>query len=218
MVLLKKVQKLQFISVFLGSCILLLPFFFFACDKNNKQDDPLAGKSQVTEEKLITDYIQHSYNGNELKIIKGNFRANESENSAVLFEVNKGPELGIRFILLHVAGDSVSQQFSSSLFDGAVNEAVYEKIRVPGKNYDGVYYNSGSYFMGSGGGEIFSYIVDFSEAKIYTAHLFILKNQVPKLFIPEIVRNTEMGTFFQKKCKIDFPNVQVVSRDYKFVD
>ncbi len=200
---------------------LLCSLFFFAlvvlpgCGKNDKSEgQPVAFK---TEDERIIEFVNTTYHCKEAKVLKGMYKP-EYDLFAVVYEVNSGTEFGIRFLLVHLHADSVVVDYSSNLIDGAVNQSAFERVRIPGKNYDLVYYNSTDYFMGSGGGEVFTYVIDFNEPLIAYGHMFISGSGAPNFYIPSSVKDQSIRDYLLRRIKSDFSDVKPVSQDYKFVN
>ena len=214
MVLFKKGQKLQYIK--LPALLSIVVIIFFAgCEKKNENQEPQAAFK--TDNERIIEFVNNRYHCKEVKVLNGSFKPN-CNLFAVVYEVNSGTEFGIKFILAHIASDSVIVDYNSDLFDGAVNQSIFEKTNLPGKGYDAAYYNSAGYFMGSGGGEVFAYVVDFKDAIIASGHIFISGESGPKLYIPATVKDKITRDALIKKIKNDFPEIKPVSQDVKFVD
>ena len=172
----------------------------------------------MTIEKAIAGEIQKKFGSSEFRTIHGQYTNDLSESFAVLVEINKGTALGVRFCLVKEDTKGIAFIYESPVFDGSVNQSIFEKIKLPDTPVDFIYYNSGSYFMGSGGGEIFGDLVDFSHSQIYSAHLFIRNSEGPQLYMADSIQNSGIGKFFQAKFKNDFPDLHLTTHDYKFVE
>ena len=69
--------------------------------------------------------------------------------------------------------------------------------------------------MGSGGGEQFSYIINFNDSEIYYAHLISVPKKVDTIFLSNNIKNEQIKNFFLSIAKKDFPNINVSSTDIK---
>ena len=87
-----------------------------------------------------------------------------------------------------------------------------EKLNLPGVEHDLVYYTSLNYFMGSAGGEVFSYIIDFKDQKTYYAHLVSEPGKPVYLFL-SVNNNQEIYLYFTSSFKKDFPAFKIASKD-----
>ena len=88
-----------------------------------------------------------------------------------------------------------------------------DKIKFSSIDYDLVYYNSQGYFLGSGGGEVFSYIIDFENKQVYYAHLVVESPTETSLFISDNTQNKELVNFFTLTFNKDYPTLKIVKDD-----
>jgi hypothetical protein len=94
-----------------------------------------------------------------------------------------------------------------------VTQNFVDKIKFSSIDYDLVYYNSQGYFMGSGGGEVFSYIVDLENKQVYSAHLVVESQSSTYLFISDNTQIKELINFFTLTFKKDYPSLTIVDDD-----
>jgi len=99
------------------------------------------------------------------------------------------------------------------LLDGSFKQGFIDKIKFSSFDTELIYYNSRDYYLGSGGGEIFSYIIDFEAKQVYYAHLVIEPSTSVSLFISENTGNKEIRNFFVLTFKKDYPNLKLVDDD-----
>jgi hypothetical protein len=130
-------------------------------------------------------------------------------------EIADDKSWGIRFYLFEIDDKELSQVFESEMYDGSFNESLIKKIKFPDFDYELIYYNSQDYFMGSGGGEIFSYIVDYDLKRIYYAHLVTESESKISLFISENTEIPVIKNFFIGNFKRDYPSFTMLSEDIK---
>ena len=143
---------------------------------------------------------------------KGNFDKDSVVEIAAGTEIENKKEWGIQFYLLKLEQNKFEKTFQTNLLKGSFKESLTKKIEFPAFDYELMYYNSQDYFLGSGGGEIFSYIIDFKNQKTFYAHLFIEKEKI-SLFLSDNIDNSDIKNFFIANFKRDYPNLQIVSRD-----
>jgi hypothetical protein len=182
-----------------------------------KKENNVPQNSLKSDDERIIEFINAQYHCKEVKILNGVFKPNINGFAAV-YEVNAGTEFGIKFMLAHIQSDSIVVDYNSKLVDGAVNQSIFERVRITDNSSDAVYYNSSGYFMGSGGGEVFAYVVDFNETTVSFGHVYVTGENQPKLYIPATVKDKETRNFLLNKVRVDFPNVKLVNQDFKFVD
>lgn len=128
-------------------------------------------------------------------------------------EINNAEDWGIKFIQLEKTGDELKLIYETDLLEGSFKESLVDKIKIASIDYDLMYYNSQGYYLGSGGGEIFSYIIDFENKEVYYAHLVAESENSVSLFISDNVVNKEVKNFFTFVFKKDYPNLVLVNDD-----
>lgn len=152
--------------------------------------------------------------GNQLKVIlSGNFDIDSLPETAAGIEINESNNWGIKFIFFKVQDSKLFKIYESNLLDGSFKDCLVETKRLDGWNHDLIYYNSEDYFWGSGGGEVFSYLVDLVEQKIYYAHLFSEMRKPVELFLSKNIENKNLKSFFILEFKKDYPGLRLSSQD-----
>ncbi len=156
--------------------------------------------------------------GNDTQIaLTGNFGGDSTREFAAGTEVNKPDKWGIQFHLLKKDGNTFQDAFSTDLLKGSFTGAFVGKEKLQSEKFDMIYYNSLDYFMGSGGGEVFTYLVDFNNKITYYAHLFIEQGKSISLFLSGNV-TPEIKNFFLSVFKKDYPNLKIVGKDVDLDD
>ena len=161
----------------------------------------------------VLDVVKNHYNKETQVAFSGLFDETGKQYIAAGFEINNADEWGIKFEFLEKSGNEFILKYESELLDGSFKESFVDKIQFSSIDYDLVYYNSRGYFMGSGGGEVFSYIVDFENKDVYSAHLVVESESLTSLFISENTQNKELINFFTLTFKKDYPNLKIVEDD-----
>jgi len=186
-----------------------IPLILFSCaDKKVKipQID-YENKTQVLET------IQKFYDKNFEIAVSGLFDKIGKQYIAAGMEVNNNNDWGIKFVFLENIGDEFESKFETDLLEGSFKESLVDKIKISSFNYDLLYYNSQGYYLGSGGGEIFSYIIDFENKQVYYAHLVVESERSVSLFISDNAVNKDVVNFFTFSFKKDYPNLVIVNDD-----
>ncbi len=202
---------------FIVTAIILFPLFIFNCGdsqekKNNKAPlkdykDPVV---QLIEAKSIL--------GNDAKLtFLGFFNDDKQEEIAVGLEINTKEEEGIKFAIMDISKENPEKVYETKLLDGSLSNGHLDKIKLPSLNYDLLYYNSGDYFLGSGGGEVFSYIVDYKNKEVYYSHL-VADSKRTSFYLSENIKNDDVRKFLLNAVKKDFPALELVSHDIEFDD
>jgi hypothetical protein len=164
----------------------------------------------------LLEVVKKHYNPNAVFATGGIFDDSGKQMIGVGIEVENNEDWGIKFALLQTVDEHLTVKFESELLDGSFKESLIDKIKFSSFGNELLYYNSQSYFMGSGGGEIFSYIVNFNDKEIYYAHLVVEPSNVTSLFISDNTENKEIKNFFNLTFKKDYPNLKIVTDDIIF--
>lgn len=130
-------------------------------------------------------------------------------------EVANKSEWGIRFFLLKLDGDDLVKVSQTDLLQGSFKGSMCNKIKFPSFDHELIYYNSRDYFLGSAGGEIFSYIINFQDNKTYYAHLVAEENKPAAMFVSNNIDVPEIRNFFILNFRRDYPKVSLSSSDLK---
>ena len=145
----------------------------------------------------------------------GNFDKDDNEEIVAGSEINTKDEWGIKFTSININSEKPEKIFETRLLEGSIEESRIEKLTLSSKDYDLLYYNSLDFFMGSGGGEVFCYIIDFNEKEAYYAHL-VADNKKVSLYLSDNIKNDDVRQFFLNTFKRDFPTYILVQQDIKY--
>ncbi len=161
----------------------------------------------------LLEIVKKYYNKDVQVVIGGMFDETGKKFEAAGTEINNNDAWGIKFTFLEQSGNEFIPKFETDLLDGSFKDCFVDKIKFPSIDYDLVYYNSQGFFLGSGGGEIFSYIIDFENKQVYYAHLVVELPNEPSLFISDNTENKELVSFFTLTFKKDYPSLKIVKDD-----
>jgi hypothetical protein len=197
-------------NIFKFAAVIALTVIFISCGDRNDTD--------------VVDYNDPEYTmrrakevlGEEVKFAYAGYFTRDSILSvAAGVEVSNSDTWGIKFFLLETDDGDLDKVFESDLYDGSFNESLIQKIKFPDFDYELIYYNSQDYFMGSGGGEVFSYILDFDLERVYYAHLITETDREISLFISDNTELPVLKNFFIGNFKRDYPSFTLLSEDKK---
>ncbi len=144
---------------------------------------------------------------------KGKFDKDSVIEIAAGTEIKSPKEWGIKFFLLKRTGDQLDIVFQSALLNGSFKDCLVQKIKFPFFDYELIYYNSQNFFLGSGGGEVYSYLVNYNEGKTYYAHLIMETDKPISLYLSDDIDISEVKNFFISNFKRDYPSLHLVSKD-----
>lgn len=195
-------------------------FVFASCKPDNNNDTNKANdlsSGSVTQAADLAE-AKKIYGESAVNVIRGHFSSDPSAlDMAAMLEISSDTVFGIEFAHLRQTNGSVKEIYRTKMLDGSFNESKTKKLNLPGISNDLVYYNSQDYYLGSGGGDIYSYIVDFAAKEIYSAHFFSYESKPISLYILPNA-NDEIKNFFINEFKALFPELKVVDTDYNYYE
>lgn len=197
----------KFALIFLFSLILI------SCgEKNNKKD--LGIVSKYNDPVFVLNQTKALLGNNVMFAKKGSYDLDTVVEVAAGTETSSAHKWGIRFYFLKLIGNNLTEIYDTGLLTGSFKESLINKIKFPEFDYELIYYNSQDYFLGSGGGEIFSDIINLNEHQVYYAHLIIESPKPVSLFISKNTDEVkEIKDFFVNNFKRDYPSLKLINKD-----
>ena len=189
--------------------VLLIFIFIFSC--SDKQE-----KIPVIEygnKARVLEVVKKHFNKDVGIAIGGMFDETGKQFIAIGSEINNSDDWGIKFAFIEKSGEEFDLKFETDLLEGSLKECFVDKIKFASIDHDLVYYNSQGYYLGSGGGEVFSYIIDLENKQVYYAHLVIESEISTSLFISDNTNSNELINFFTMTFKKDYPSLKLVNDD-----
>ena len=193
--------------------VLLLTLLLFSCNKKDESNNSTFQIPDFNDPQIAASEVSKVLGSDVAFAYKGTYDKDSSIEIASGTEINNSKEWGIKFILMKYINGSLSNVFQSGLLDGSFSESLVKKINLPAYNYDLIYYNSLDYFVGSGGGEVYSYIVDYDSSQVFYAHLIIEQSEAISLFLSDNIKNKEVKDYFIKNFTNDYPSLKIISKD-----
>lgn len=194
-----------------------LIFTIASCGDENegKKIKVLSPDSAATFDRArILEFAKHKLG--EIKFSEvGNFQPDSVLGLIAGKEIINDTTFGIKFYFVRRENREFRVLYESPMLDGSFNEAMTRKIKLGDNDYDLLYYNSQDYFMGSGGGEIFSYIIDMNLKEVYYAHFFTVPDKPTSLYLSPNIKSESVKEFFIRNFQKDYPDLRVVGRDYR---
>lgn len=183
-------------------------------DNNDKKIRVLSADSAASfDRSKLLDFARHKIG--DLKFYEfGNYQPDSVLGLAAGQEIVGDSSFGIKFYLIKRENREYRIVFQSPELNGSFNEAMTRKFKLGDTDYDLIYYSSQDYFMGSGGGEIFSYIIDLNQKQVYYAHFFTVPSKPTSLYLSPNIQSEQVKEFFVKNFQKDYPELKVVTRDY----
>ena len=165
------------------------------------------------DKKQMLEITKKFFDENTSLAFGGVFDESGKETIIAGIEKNDKSEWGIKFYQLRLNDNKLEVVFETNLLNGSFKESFVDKIKFPRRDYELIYYNSQAYFMGSGGGEVISYIIDFGKKEVYYAHLVADPVVPPSLFISKNTQDKNISEFFYTYFKKDYPKLRIVDED-----
>lgn len=210
------ILKIKAINI---TCIILCSIIFITCKKSENKNVATINPDTTVVKQEINIEKARTFVGKNISVIeRGKFVSDSLKEIAAGTESTGGSTWGIKFTLLSGVNDNIKKIFETDLLKGSFKECLVQKVNFPNVTYSLVYYNSRDYFMGSGGGEIFSYLIDFSKQQVYTAHFFTVPNKPVSLYLSSNVKDPDIRNFLISKYKKDYPELKLVNKDYNLED
>jgi hypothetical protein len=202
-----------FISIIFSLCISVI---FSSCEK--KQQKPVSysvspDSALRIDKAILANYAQRIL-GDKIKIFDyGIFETDSSKGLVVGKEFLGGSQWGIKFYYFKLINYNPIQIYETPLFNGSFNECLVKKIKMMNFKYEMIYYDSQDYFMGSGGGEVFTYIIDLNDRSAYYAHFYTTPDKPVSLYLSPNVIKPGIRDFLIKNFQKDYPSLQIVNKD-----
>lgn len=191
---------------------MLVSFVVLVSSCGDKGDDVLPRIDFENKIQLIE--LSKRVLGNEVVTAFGGFfDESPRKKIAAVIETDENIDWGIKFVLLEENKGKLETIFQTRILPGSHRESFLDKIKFPSFEYELLYYNSQGYFMGTGGGEVYAYVVDFDNKEIYYAHLINEARKPISLFISANTTNKDVKNFFIQILRKDYPNLKLVDQD-----
>ncbi len=191
--------------------IVILIFIFPSCGE--KKEDEQKPVFSFTDSAMVRSETKKVL-GDDVKFIAvGNFDEDSLLEVAAGIEFAENNNWGIKFFLLELENNKLVNKYETALLDGSFKESFVKKIKFPKFNHELLYYNSQDYFWGSGGGEVFAYIINFASRETYYAHLFSESRRRVELFLSKNITEPDLKKFFVSAFKKDYPELNLASED-----
>jgi len=189
-----------------------------ACSKKAKKEDINVLLKKYNSQGFLIEKVREVLGKNVSFAVKGNFDNKNNLEIAAAKEISETDTSGIQFFLLELKETELSVISSTKVLRGSLTKSLTNKIKFPFFNYELLYYNSNNYYMGSRGGEQFSYIINFKENETYYSHVVSAPKKLAQIYISKNIKRKEIKNFFISNAKRDFPNIRVSVRDMNIDD
>ncbi|MCX7612367.1 MAG: hypothetical protein N2043_12350 [Ignavibacterium sp.] len=190
--------------------LILISLSIFSCaDKKEKKDVIL----DFDDPKQLLSVAQTHFDKDIKKVFVGEFEDKKTKSVVAVAEKLEDSDWGIKFYHLVQDKNQVVCKFESKILPGDLASGTLDKIKFPNTSYELIYYNSLDYFLGTAGGEIYMYLIDFNLNEIYYSHFVNDYDTPASLYISENTKDLKFRNFFVTNLKKDYPNLKVVDKD-----
>ena len=166
-------------------------------------DDPRAVRNVAN--KLVEDNIKFS---------AGGYFSSDSTRSIVAgTELSTGEKYGIAFTLIDFVDNELQLVYTTETLNGSFDKCIVDKMKFSSDAAEMIYYNSKDYYLGTGGGDIFLYIINFVKREVYYAHLMVEKTAGVSLYLSDNIDDPSMRQFFVSYFKKDYHALRIVRSD-----
>jgi len=196
----------------LAGIFFLLLSMLIGCDRDLKNPSTPIEDSLSDNQKLLA-HLKKNFDPLTEVALYSQFDIDSSKEILAIKEIkpSKPEKWGLKIQLL--SKDSLKKKDEVFLPEMSATESICTTQRLDSFSYDLFYYNSGSFYIGSSGGEIYAYLVDFPGKQIYYAHLVINPNKPAALFISKNCVEQKVTDFFMNLFKHDYSELVVVQKD-----
>lgn len=187
---------------------IILPFLFLSgCGK--KDSKPLNYDDTRAIKNLAAQLIDK-----EIKFVAaGEFSSEGTKSIVAGTEVSGKNKWGISFSLIEKIDDEFEVVYNTGLLEGSFNNCIVDKMKLSSFKGEMIYYNSKDFYMGTGGGDVFLYIINFFKKEIYYAHLIVQKSAGVLLYLSENIEDPMIRKFFIRYFKKDYSALRVIKSD-----
>ncbi|MGB5849475.1 MAG: hypothetical protein WBH40_13360 [Ignavibacteriaceae bacterium] len=187
--------------------IILLLLFLVGC---GKKDSKPANYNDMRAIKNIAAQLIDK----EIKFItSGDFSSEGTKSIVAGTEVSGKDKWGISFSLIEKIDDEFKVVYDTGLLEGSFDNCIVDKMKLSSFKGEMIYYNSKDFYLGTGGGDVFLYIINFSKKEIYYAHLIVQKSAGVLLYLSENIEDPMIRKFFIRYFKKDYSTLRVIKSD-----
>jgi hypothetical protein len=151
--------------------------------------------------------------GDNISFTSAGFFDNDSVKSIVAgVEISEKNVWGIKFYLISWVDGEFKIKYSTEVLNGSFVQCLVNKIKFYQFDNELVYYNSKNYFLGNAGGDVYSYLIDLKNFKVFSAHLSVLPGGRVSLDLSQNIENPMIKNFFTGYFRKDYPNLRLVEK------
>ena len=189
----------------IGTIIILLSII--SCGKKNDQhvnfDDPRSVRNITNN--MIDETIRFS--------ASGYFSSDTSRSIIAGTEKSEKSKMGISFSLIEKVDDEFKVVYNTGVLEGSFNKCIVDKMNFSSDGIEMIYYNSQDYYLGTSGGDVYLYVINFAEREVYYGHLIAERSSGTSLFLSENLIGPMLRRFFISYFKKDYIALRIINSD-----
>ena len=190
---------------FIGITIILLSII--GCGNKNDQqvnfDDPRSVRNIANN--TIDETIRFS--------VSGYFSSDTIRSIVAGTEKSEKSKMGISFSLIEKVDDEFKVVYNTGVLDGSFNKSIVDKMKFSSDGIEMIYYNSQDYYFGTGGGDVYLYVINFAEREVYYGHLIAERSWGTSLFLSKNLVDPMLRRFFISYFKKDYAALRIINSD-----
>lgn len=191
------------------SILALLIFVPTGCKKPNEPPP-----YKLFEDKSQVIQVARDVLGSDVAFANSGYYLSDSLKSIVAgVEVSEKNQFGIKFYLIDWVEGEFKEVYATEVMEGSFTKCLVDKIKFSDLPHELLYYNSQGYFLGSGGGEVYSHVINFQAKENYTAHLTVASRGDIYLELSNNIKIPMLKTFFVSYFKREYPTLIVINSD-----
>jgi hypothetical protein len=149
-----------------------------------------------------------------IKFVSAGYFTSETTKSIVAgTESSVKDKWGISFSLIEKNDDEFQVVYNTGILEGSIKNCVVDKMKFSSERGELIYYDSQDFYIGSGGGDVFLYLISMVKKEIYYAHLIVNKVSRAALFLSDNIEDPLMKKFFVSYFKKDYGNLRIIETD-----
>ena len=188
--------------------ILIVIIYLLTCScgekiKNVNFDDPKAVRNVAN--KLLEENVKFSS--------AGYFSSDSTRSIVAGIESSGTNQFGITFSLIDFADGEFTVVYNTEILNGSFDKCIVDKMKFSSDKTELIYYNSKDYYLGTGGGDVYLYIINFVKKEVYSAHLMVERIAGASLYLSDNIDSPNMRQFLISYFKKDYHALRIVQTD-----
>lgn len=181
--------------------------FIAGCGRDKEQ------KVNFDDEISIRNLASTLIEGNIKFVASGYFSSETGKSVVAGSESLERDKPGISFSLIDKVEDEFEVVYNTGILEGSFEKCVVDKIKFSSEPGELIYYNSKDFYIGSGGGDVFLYLVNMVKKEIYYAHLIVNRASGASLFLSDSTGDPMIRKFFVSYFRKDYGSLRIIEND-----